>query len=145
MIRRKVLYKIQNFCLGLNSRIKRLGLSFGYILFIFVTFSFIAFLSFNIYKTVSNAEKNYKIKLEEREKNEALIAESDELDQQIEYLESVDATRNLATSGYRLAKPGEDLYVIERDDIEYDYIEDPNQDPIDFSDNKFWWGVVLGI
>ena len=94
---------------------------------------------------MGRAEANYKVKEEEQAKRDKLQSESEGLDEEIAYLESHDATRNLAVNGYRMAEPGEDLYVIERGDIEYDYIEDENPDPIDFDDNRFWWRVVIGI
>lgn len=145
MILKKLQYRINKITFTISNSIYKWGLNLNYLLFIGITFLMIAFLSYNIYKTIGRAETNYKIKLEEQAKADELLAESESLDEELSYLESADATRNMAVAGYRMAEPGESLYVIERDDIEYDYIEDENPDPINFEDNRFWWRVVIGI
>ncbi|MBD3280970.1 hypothetical protein GF389_05665 [Candidatus Dojkabacteria bacterium] len=145
MLIKKLRYSLNRLFFRVSRLVFRWGLNLNYLLFIVITFLVIAFLSFNIYKTVQRAEANYKIKEEERVKRDELLSESEFLEEEIAYLESHDATRNMAVSGYRMAEPGEDLYVIERNDIVYDYIEEENPDPIDFEDNRFWWRVIIGI
>jgi len=128
---------------SLLDSIANFGLSINYLVFILISALAVVFLTYNIYKTVRRAEVNYMIKQQEQEQRDVLSSEMQELDDRIEYLNSVDAKRNMAVEGYKMTAPGETLYEVKEPEVEAIYIHEQELEPIDLADNRFWWEVLV--
>lgn len=143
MIFRRSIYTIKKSYLIAVNRIARIGLNTNYLLFIVISAFGILFLSYNIYKAVKRGETNYEVMLQEQVKRDKLAEQNDVLGEELIYYESPDAKRNMATEGYKYAEPSENLYEFDREPVEFDYIEKPIKEEIDFSNHEDWWRMIL--
>lgn len=140
---RRAKYIIRTYYTGFRLYLHKLGLSTTYLFFICISSLGILFLSYNIYIAVNRAELNYKIRVEEEKKRDELLTGGKELDERIEYLESVDYRRNYASDSLGLAEPGEVLFEIDDEVIDAISIDEENFDPVNLEDNEFWWKYIL--
>jgi len=143
MILKRINFFSKKIYFSLLDSIANFGLSINYLVFILISALAVVFLTYNIYKTVRRAEVNYMIKQQEQEQRDVLSSEIRELDDRIEYLNSVDAKRNMAVEGYKMTAPGETLYEVKEPEVEAIYIHEQELEPIDLADNRFWWEVLV--
>jgi len=143
MILKRINFFSKKIYFSLLDSIANFGLSINYLVFILISALAVVFLTYNIYKTVRRAEVNYMIKQQEQEQRDVLSSEIRELDDRIEYLNSVDAKRNMAVEGYKMTAPGETLYEVKEPEVEAIYIHEQELEPIDLADNRYWWEVLV--
>jgi hypothetical protein len=101
-------------------------------------------LSLDIYFSVKDAVKNYKLLAQEEQKLQEVLAESKELDEELDYYGSLEYKQRYAYDSLNLARENESIYLIETGgDIEYG-AEKKNPDPIKRENKRFWWELLFG-
>ncbi|MEI7578995.1 MAG: septum formation initiator family protein [bacterium] len=102
-------------------------------------------LSLNVYNAYKKGINNRNSIQEEEQKVNQLKAETDDLNNQIDYYSSSEYRRAYARENQNFAIPGEKLYYVLRpEDYKIDYYQ-VNTDPIQLDNHARWWKeLILG-
>jgi hypothetical protein len=120
-----------------------LGFSWGRLAALAGTVAVISGLAFNIYFSISQAQKNYKLLEIEREKLATAQSQHDKLSSELEYYSSLEYQQRYAYDSLNLARSGEDLYLVETEERALYEPESTNPDPIAQENPQVWWQLLL--
>lgn len=100
-------------------------------------------LSVNIYHSIDDAIKNYKLLAIEEQKLNEVKKQGGELDEELDYYSSLEYKQRYAYDSLNLARGNEELFqVVTEERADYD-LELNNPDPILKEEKDLWWEILF--
>lgn len=119
------------------------GLSWNRVIIIASLAGLILAVSLNIYVVVVNAFQNYEVLQTERAKLAELQSKNAQLESELAYYSSLEYKQRYGYDSLNLARPGEQIYLVQEADRESFELEEENPDPIQTEDNQRWWQLFF--